>query len=62
MNILGKCAVPLRRPKRSWDDYFRMNVIKLNCNDGKKIELAGNRVHWWVLKFKFDVASPDIRD
>jgi hypothetical protein len=36
----------LGRPRRRWEDKIRIDLQKINCDDGRWMELAQDRVQW----------------
>jgi len=44
---LGK--IPLRRPRRRWEDNIKMDLQEVGCGDTDWIELAQDREEWRLL-------------
>jgi len=40
---------PLRRPRRRWEDYIKMDLQAVGCGDMDCIELAQDRDRWRAL-------------
>jgi hypothetical protein len=39
---------PLRRPRRRWEDYIRMDLQEVGCGCEDGIGLAQDRDRWWA--------------
>jgi hypothetical protein len=40
---------PLRRPRRRWVDYIKMDLREIGWDGGDWIDLAQNWDQWWAL-------------
>jgi hypothetical protein len=39
---------PLGRPKRTWEDYIKMELRDIGIDEANWIRLAQDRVQWWA--------------
>ena len=37
---------PLRRPRRKWEDYIRMDLREVGCDPGEWIDVVEDRNPW----------------
>jgi len=49
--LVGKTASkrPLGRPRRRWEDNFKIDIQEVICGGMDWIELAQDRENWWEL-------------
>jgi hypothetical protein len=40
---------PFVRLKKGWENYLKMNLREIRCEDGRWMELAQDRVQWQAL-------------
>jgi len=49
--LMGKPEgkIPLRRPKRSWEDNIKMDLQEVRCKGMDWIDLVRDRGRWWAV-------------
>jgi len=40
---------PLERPRGTWEDNIRMDILEVGCGSMDCIELASDTDRWWVV-------------
>jgi hypothetical protein len=55
---LGKC--PLGIPRMRWKDNIKMDLMEIDYEDGRWMELAQDHFHWRLFFWHFDVAATTV--